>query len=105
MIKKLYVLLVVASFMAGLLSVPASAKAEDGPQDQTKSGVFIKPSSGLDNGPDTIQRKEASILSPHLPLSDTIDIGPVFEKPQKQDATSKKKQAAVQAVINVTFHF
>ena len=107
MIKKLFLQIVVVSFlMAALLVFPAWAMAEDGPPHETKSGMFIKPSSGLDIKPDTDERKNASIFSSRqMPLSDTIDISPVFGRLQQKDITSKKRSADQRALLNITFHF
>lgn len=107
MIKKLYFqMLAVVSLMAALLMVPASAKAEGESTREAKSGFFIKPSSGLDIKPDTDERNKASILSSkNLPLSDKIDIGPVFGEPQKQVIPNKKHSTDHRALLGITFHF
>jgi hypothetical protein len=116
MIKKLYYqILVVVSLMAALLMVPAPAKAEDESTHKAKSGIFIRPSSGLDIKTDIDERKNASILSSkHLPLSDNIDIalndnmgiGPVFGKPQKQDVPSKNQHSNDhRTLLGIIFHF
>jgi hypothetical protein len=95
--------------MAALMVVPAPAKAEDESAHDTanftKSGLFMKPSSGLDIKPDAGGGKNASIFSSRrLPLSDTIDITPVFER-QKKDLTDKKRASDQRALIDITFRF
>ena len=107
MIRKLsFQILVVASLAAALLLIPASAKADDKPTQEAKSGLFIKPSSGLDIKPDSNERKKPSIWSSrHLPLSDDIDIGFDFEKPQKQDITDKKRSTDRRALLGIILRF
>jgi hypothetical protein len=107
MIKKLSRQLLVAAFLTAALSlIPASARADDKSAHETKSDNFIKPASGLDIKPVGNMKKMASILSSHhLPLSDVVDIGLVFEKPKKQDYTDKKRSADKRALLDITFHF
>jgi len=113
--KKIYFqILVVASLLGALLMAPASAKAEDESTHEAKSGIFMKPSSGLDIKPDIDEQKKASRLSlTHLPLShnidiainDTMDAGLVAGKPQKQDIPDKKHSTDHRALLGITFHF
>ncbi len=106
MIKRFsFQILVVASLAASLLFIPTSAQTEDKATHEEKSGFFIKPSSGLDIKPDINESKKSSISSTHLPLSDDIDIGLAFEKPQKQDITDKKRSNDRRALLDIIFHF
>ena len=116
--KKIYFqILVLASLLGALLMVPASAMSamvEDESTHEAKSGIFMKPSSGLDIKPDIDEQKKASRLSlTHLPLShnidiainDTMDAGLVAGKPQKQDIPDKKHSTDHRALLGITFHF
>lgn len=106
MIKKLYLqILVAASLMAALLMIPASVNAEDVSTHEAKSGIFMKPSSGLDIKPDNEREKTPILSSTVFPLSDTMDIGLLFGKPRNQDIPDKKHPLDKRAFLDIIFHF
>ena len=105
LIKKNFVqILVVISLMTALLMVPALARAEDESTREAKSGFLIKPSSGLDIKADTQDRKD-TVFSKHLPLTDNIDIAPLFGEPQQDGMPHKKHSADHRGLLGFIFHF
>ncbi len=104
--KSIYQILVAAFLVSAFMIAATPAKAEEKSSQEKKSGLFIRPSSGLDIKSDTDEVDKASNSSlGHLSVSDSIDISPVLGKPQKKDITNKRRSTEQRALLDITFRF